>query len=275
MIDIDVFLNKYSSDELIKIATRLDKEFRVNYFWDGWSFLQEKIFSEDEIRYLKKHYKYNEVYNHIIMKYGKSETIIKYNLLKQFKNDDDLVALMEYNVGNSRLDIGKIDKYSYAYEIKTELDNILRLEKQISDYEKLFEYIYVVCHKKHINDVRKVISNKIGIIIYEINDEKVQFRKIRKAVRNRSIRKEFLLEAFTAKEYEYIIKNYLKLERVPFYKEDRIKLVNRKIKKQELIEIYKKIIKLRQEKKWDYIKNKFDAILPIEIQDLYSKQYDY
>ncbi len=206
------------------------------------------------------------------MKYGKNETVIKYNLIKEFIINSEDVGLLEFNVENSRLDIGKINGHSYAYEIKTELDNVLRLDKQIKDYEKIFEFIYVVCHPKHLKEVKKILSSKIGIIVFEIENETVKFKLIRDAKKNTSIRKEFLLKSLNSKEYEYIIREHLKMDEVPLYKDERIRLVNKCIKKNELEEIYKNTIKMRQYKKWNYIKQKFNVILPIEIQDIYSNK---
>lgn len=274
MEELDRFLkNKYSDDELTTLATKLNKQFRVNYFWNGWSLLEKQVFSYDEIEFLKKHYEYNQIYNYIIMKYGKNETIIKYKLIEEFMDDAENIGLLEFNVGNSRLDIGKINENSYAYEIKTELDNTLRLEKQIKDYEKIFEFIYVVCHSKHLAEVKKIVPSKVGIRTFEFKDEKVNFKDIRMARKNKSIRKNTLLESLNSKEYAYILKEYLKIDDIPLYKEDRAKLVNKLIKKNELLEIYKDVIRLRNLRRWNYIKQKFDVILPIEIQDIYSKEY--
>nr|DAL59744.1 MAG TPA_asm: hypothetical protein [Caudoviricetes sp.] len=273
MDEVDILLkNRYSEVELIKLATKLDKEFRVNYFWDGWKFLEDEVFSLEEIDYLRKKYKYSEVYNYVIMKYGRNETVIKYNLIKEFISNPENVGLLEFNVGNSRLDIGKINGSSYAYEIKTELDNTLRLEKQIQDYEKIFEFIYVVCHLKHLKEVKNIVPKKVGIITFEIISEKVVFKDIRKAKRNRSIKKEFLLQSLNSKEYAYIIKEYLKEQKIPLYKEERMKLVDKRIKKDDLVEVFKRVIKLRQSQRWNYIKDEFNVILPIEIQDIYSKE---
>lgn len=264
--------NKYSNNELVTLATRLDKEFQASYFWNGWGFL-ENYFSGKEIIQLKAKYKDKEVYNYIVMKYGKNETVVKYNLIKQFMLDPKTIGLIEFNVGNSRLDIGKINGNSYAYEIKTELDNTSRLEKQIADYEKAFEFIYVVCHYKHLENVKKIVPKKIGIQLFDINNQEIRFKTIRKAQKNKSINKEFLLDSIHSKEYEFIIKEYLNIDKIPLYKADRMKLVNKHIKKNELLEVYKQIIKLRQSKKWYRIKQNFNAILPIELQDIYSEEY--
>lgn len=271
MEKIDIILkNRYSYEELIKLATKLDKEFRVNYFWDGWELLGE-VFPKSELDELKHLYNYNEIYNYIIMKYGKNETVIKYNLIKQFILNPDDIGLMEFNVGNSRLDLGKINGNSYAYEIKTELDNTKRLEKQIEDYEKVFEFIYVVCHYKHLEEVKNVIPKKVGIKVFTIENEKVEFKDIREAKINRSIKKEFLLNSISSKECDYIIKNYIGINKVPIYRENKVKIIDKEIKKDRLLEIYKQVIKKRQYKRWYYIKDQFNVILPIEIQDIYSK----
>ena len=51
-----------------------------------------------------------------------------------------------------------------------------------------------------------------------------------------------------------------------------MKLVDKRIKKDDLVEVFKRVIKLRQSQRWNYIKDEFNVILPIEIQDIYSKE---
>lgn len=196
---------RYSIIELQKIATKLDKVFKLNYFWNGWQYIEE-LFEDThvDINYLKKAYKYRDIYNYIIMKYGKTESVIKYYLSKEFIYNDDEVGLYEFNIGNSRLDFGRINGNSYAYEIKTELDNLNRLENQIIDYEKVFEYIYVVIHEKHLKKIKEIVPKKVGIIAYNFLGEKVIFNKISEATKNSSYKKQSQLELLNNVDLKYI-----------------------------------------------------------------------
>lgn len=55
-------------------------------------------------------------------------------------------------------------------EIKTERDSTQRLNKQLSDYSKVCDYVYVMCHDSHVGKVEKILKaknyNHVGIIAY-------------------------------------------------------------------------------------------------------------
>ena len=55
-------------------------------------------------------------------------------------------------------------------EIKTERDSTNRLNKQLADYEKVCDYVYVLCHDSHVNEVEKILKRHnhahVGIIAY-------------------------------------------------------------------------------------------------------------
>ncbi len=261
----------FSLNELQKIATRLDKVFRINNFWNGWIELEKEIFGKLDVNldYIKSHYHYSEIYNLIIMKYGKTERLVKYYLTKQFVKNEDEICLFEFNVGNSRLDFGRINGNSYAYEIKTELDNTNRLLDQIYDYISVFEFVNVVIHQKHLKKIRSIIPRKVGIIVYKFTDGEIIFEYIRKPKENNNIKKIMQLELLNSNDLNFIIKNIIKSEEVPKYKYERLKMVKNQFKNEEFNEIFKQTIKNKQSKKWNYIKNNFDTIKPIELQDTY------
>jgi hypothetical protein len=273
---LDILEKKYTNIELQKIATKLDKTFRLNYFWNGWKDLENVFFKDINIdwNYLKKNYNYRDIYNHIIMKYGKTESIIKYYLCKEFISNDDEVGLYEFNIGNSRLDFGRINGHSYAYEIKTELDTLTRLNDQIVDYESVFEYIYVVIHKKHLKKIKDMLPKKVGIISYDFFDEKVTFCTIRESKENKKYKKNIQLNTLTSSDLKFIIKNIIEIDVIPELKKDRLKIVQKNLLKSDLNLAFKQAIKHKQFDKWKHIKDNFDVLYPIEIQDAYTNKFD-
>lgn len=61
-------------------------------------------------------------------------------------------------------------------EIKTERDSTQRLNKQIENYSKVCDLVYVMCHDSHVEKVEKILKSKkydhVGIIAYiQIGDE--------------------------------------------------------------------------------------------------------
>ena len=66
----------------------------------------------------------------------------------------------------SRVDIASVGDYSYAFEIKTKYDTLDRLDKQICDYSKCFEKVYVVCSSDKYSRVADIIPAYCGILTY-------------------------------------------------------------------------------------------------------------
>lgn len=74
-------------------------------------------------------------------------------------------ALTELPIGKSKADFVMINGKGTVYEIKTELDNVERLNNQIEDYYKAFRFVYVVTCEQHYNKIIDMIDENVGIII--------------------------------------------------------------------------------------------------------------
>lgn len=64
-----------------------------------------------------------------------------------------------------------------GYEIKSAFDRVDRLPAQLDSYRKIFDFVYVVCDKKHLPAIRSSISSSVGI--YVCAEDGV--RRVRKA----------------------------------------------------------------------------------------------
>lgn len=98
--------------------------------------------------------------------YYYKNTILNQLLIK--KHDlYNTAALTELPIGNSKADFIMINGRGVVYEIKTDLDNLIRLEDQLKDYYKVFSYIYVVVGNKQLPHVKEFLKDqKVGI--YEL-----------------------------------------------------------------------------------------------------------
>lgn len=265
---------KFSMDELQKIATVLDKKYRFSIFFDGWIALNDVVFmpSNIDVNEYKGRFKSNDVFNEIIMRYGKNESIIKYYLTKEFISNSDEVCMFEFPVLNSRVDFVRINGVSHAYEIKTEIDTIDRLETQLADYLTVFEYVTVVIHPKHLKKVMKLIPRRVGIMTYVFDKIGIKFDEIREAAPNKNYKKGVQLDTLNSYDLRYIIKSMLECD-VPNCKEERYKLVRAKHNRESLNFAFKEAIKNSRQKKWEHIKINFDMLKPIEIQAAFSNRY--
>ena len=61
----------------------------------------------------------------------------------------------------------------YAYEIKSEVDSLSRLEGQIEEYKKYFNKITIVCHRRHTSKVISMVSNNVAIWEFDAGKIKI------------------------------------------------------------------------------------------------------
>lgn len=79
-------------------------------------------------------------------------------------------ALTEIPVAKSKADFVLINGKAVVYEIKTELDNLDRLESQINDYFKAFDHVAVVTYKENIAAIQKKVGSigkPVGIYVLQ------------------------------------------------------------------------------------------------------------
>ncbi len=139
----------------------------------------------------------SEIYHYMDCQY-RNEYFFKNTILNQLliKKHDiyNTAALTELPIGESKADFIMINGRGIVYEIKTDLDNLLRLQNQINDYYKVFSYVYVVAGKKQVKKVRELLQDqKVGI--YELGESGNLIRR-KKAYCNRDIRIKILCVFF-------------------------------------------------------------------------------
>lgn len=75
-------------------------------------------------------------------------------------------ALKELPVNGNILDFLIINGVGQVYEIKTELDNLKRLNKQIDSYYSAFSFCNIVTDQSHVESIKKhIIIPSVGIIV--------------------------------------------------------------------------------------------------------------
>lgn len=65
---------------------------------------------------------------------------------------------------------------TFAVEIKSSNDNLIRLEEQIREYKKIFDYVLIVTTEKHKNNIIEKASDDIGIYIVQDDLSIIKFR---------------------------------------------------------------------------------------------------
>lgn len=195
--------------------------------------LLNTIFTRGVIKDLLKKNK-NENLNFVINAYGlnnKSYTeIFKFLymiLRKKYRNEyfykntllnklllgvhsvNTTTALTELPIANSKADFLLINGKAVVYEIKTELDNLERLETQINDYYLAFDHVAVVTYEENIEALNKIIVNlnkPVGIYYIKKNGAISTVKKPEPY--KKFLSKEIIFSILRKNEYQKILNNY-------------------------------------------------------------------
>ncbi len=122
--------------------------------------------------------------------------------------------LTEFRAGSCKADVVILNGTSVVYEIKSEKDNLDRLEKQLLEYLGIFDQIYVITGECHVASLLKVIPEEIGI---QILTNRFQISEYRPAVSNVSnVSPEQIFESLQRSEYLAILqKNGIGVPNLP------------------------------------------------------------
>lgn len=153
-----------------------------------------KDFFEDSYKQLLKNYRNEYVFKNAITQ----KILIGRHSIKSSS------LFTELRVETSKADVVIFNGTSHVYEIKTDLDNFERLEDQIKNYKKVFEYVNVVSVESKINDIKSLVDDTVGIIILT---DKYTLKTVRKAQSGlHNLNKEAIFNLLRKNEYLAIIK---------------------------------------------------------------------
>ncbi len=217
-------------------------------------------------------YDIHEIYNRIILNYYPNEICIKSCFIKQvLMNERKHITIFELPVGSSRADLCKINGESIAYEIKTDLDNFVRLKKQINDYYKIFEKVYIICSETNVEKISKLIPENCGLFCYKQNRKKnYKFTLLREASLENKI--------YALNQLDLLRKNELiAFFPTKFSSVKRTAIINNIMQMyspDDINQIFKTVLKHRFEKQWTFLKEYHKDILEIDYQWFYKNQIE-
>lgn len=209
----------------------------------------------------------SEIYHFMDCEY-RNEYYYKNTILNQLliKKHDlyNTAALTELPIGDSKADFIMINGRGVVYEIKTDLDNLLRLENQIKDYYKVFSYVYVVVGNKQLPRVKEFLKDqKVGI--YELTASgKLICRK--KALCNKeNLSYEAMFQVLRKAEFESILlKHFHELPEVnsfQYYRE-----CQKWLERVNIITLQKDMMRCLKARTLMLVENKLEEKVPYELR---------
>lgn len=110
-------------------------------------------------------------------------------LLREHKNCKDTRLIEELGLcqGDARIDIAVVNGTLHGYEIKSEKDTLVRLDKQQEIYNKTLSYVTIVASDKHLNNISNQVPEWWGIDKAIQSASTIKIKKVRKPKKNPSI----------------------------------------------------------------------------------------
>ena len=106
----------------------------------------------------------------------RNEYYVRNALLRHFNSlyahtSEGGTALTQLRIADSRADFVFLNGKAIVYEIKTDRDNLERLENQVKDYYKAFMYVSVVCGDVWLKELAaRLRGTPVGLVVLEEGD---------------------------------------------------------------------------------------------------------
>jgi len=129
-------------------------------------------------------------YAHSLMNDSEIRQHFHQKYLERYRNTDGVRIVDELGLmhGACRADIAVVNGLLVGYEIKSEEDTLIRLERQIEAYDAIFDLVTLIVCEKH----RPIATNRLpkhwGIMVsFKEQKSGIKFRRQRKATRNPNV----------------------------------------------------------------------------------------
>uniref|UniRef100_UPI0040497D78 sce7726 family protein n=1 Tax=Flavobacterium sp. TaxID=239 RepID=UPI0040497D78 len=224
-------------DDVVLFKKQTEKYFNCTNFKSHLGIIK------DLYKALQKEYRCEYIYkNNLVL-----------NIIKEHSLKTTLI-LNELKIGASKADLVMLNGAVKVFEIKTELDGFGKLSKQLNDYQKFADKVYIVTDEKFAEKLyNKYKATNIGIIVF---DTKNKFITIKEAYENSTLFDfDTIFKILRKQEYmDLVYENYGFIPDVPntkvfrtcyellksknivdFQKQVLNKLKNRKLQKPDLL----------------------------------------
>lgn len=115
-------------------------------------------------------------------------TALKEILRNNHKGESKTIIIDELGLthGATRIDVAVINGLFHGYELKSDLDTLLRLPEQMKIYNSIFDKITLVVGKNHVFEAIKLVPEWWGIVIAKVvrSNGSITFCNIRESSDN-------------------------------------------------------------------------------------------
>ncbi|WP_310447309.1 sce7726 family protein [Thiobacillus sp.] len=177
------------------------------------SALSKEIAPTDPIREL-----YDKAFSRLKHKKYRHEYVYKAAIAhKVLLNTHSLrtaAMLTEFRAGSCKADIVILNGTSTVYEIKSERDNLDRLQAQISAYRKIFAKVNVITGEAHLEAILQSTSEDVGVLLLT---DRFQISIAREAIdKSDKVNPAMIFDSLQLNESRIILESYgIRIPEVP------------------------------------------------------------
>lgn len=91
-----------------------------------------------------------------------------------------------------RIDIALIGDHFLGYELKSDLDTLTRLPRQMEVYGQVFDFCTLVVTPRHLTRARELLKPGWGLALVTRDDDSLRYRQVRRARKNKTVLKQSL-----------------------------------------------------------------------------------
>ena len=126
----------------------------------------------------------------------------------------------EKQIAKSRADVMLVlEKTLVGVEIKSDADTYTRLSRQIKDYNKFFDYNYVVVGSSHSKHVDEHIPEYWGIIVATEDEQDIKFQILREPGINKRTQKTYKMKRKLSILWRPELAHIQEINNMPKYKQ--------------------------------------------------------
>jgi hypothetical protein len=238
-----------------RLINSIAKQYSALSYYVQLSSMLEQLYPARSFENTSK-YNLHKILNQTFIKYYKGEEILKYLLAKRYLGNREIVGAYEMNVNKSRVDFLVINGRTTSFEIKSSLDNLTKLHKQIEDYQSVFDYNHLVVDEVHFEKAKKILPADWGLWVYRNG----AFYFFRKASRN----------AYTNVRAQLMLMS--KIEIAKFIQKDipPTDEILERYSQQEIASAFRMALKSRYRNRWEFVTSHKRQIMPVDYQFFFN-----
>jgi hypothetical protein len=113
-------------------------------------------------------------------------SVLLRHIEETFPDKEHDLILEEFGCKTARIDVAVVNGALHAFEIKSDCDSLDRLEGQIEQYSRIFDFVTIVCGKKLFSAAKELVPRWWGLRFAERSNGDVRITEVRQPKPNPS-----------------------------------------------------------------------------------------